>query len=296
MGLGTTLLLGLIAGATILLGLPIGRVRRPAPSLRTLLNAVAIGVLLFLVWDVFSAAWEPIDNALGSVHDGSGGMGSAVGYGILFAAGLSVGLLSLVGYERWMSTVAGRTRVVALPAHHGPGAAHVTELTPRPRGLADWTPARRLALLIAIGIGLHNFAEGLAIGQSAATGEIGLATLLVVGFALHNATEGFGITAPLAGDTDADGTARRPSWPFLLALGLIGGGPTFLGTLLGHGFTSEPISVTFLTLAAGSIIYVITQLIGVAVRNKRMDLLAYGLLIGLLAGFLTDAIVTAGGA
>jgi ZIP family zinc transporter len=295
MGLGMTLLLGLIAGATILLGLPIGRVRRPAPSLRMLLNAVAIGVLLFLVWDVFSAAWEPIDNALGSLHDGTGGLGSAVGYGILFAAGLSVGLLSLVGYERWMSKVASRTRVEALPAHYGPGAAHITELTSRPRGLAGWTPARRLALLIAIGIGLHNFAEGLAIGQSAATGEIGLATLLVVGFALHNATEGFGITAPLAGDTDADGTPRRPSWPFLLLLGLIGGGPTFLGTLLGHGFTSEPISVTFLTLAAGSIIYVIAQLIGMAARSKRPDLLAYGLLIGLLAGFLTDAIVTVGG-
>jgi ZIP family zinc transporter len=295
MGLGSTLLLGLIAGATILLGLPIGRVRRPAPSLRMLLNAVAIGVLLFLVWDVFSAAWEPIDSALASVHDGTGGMGSAVGYGLLFAAGLSAGLLSLVGYERWMSKVGSRTRVEAHPSHHGPGAAHVIELTSAPRGLAGWTPARRLALLIAVGIGLHNFAEGLAIGQSAATGEIALATLLVVGFALHNATEGFGITAPLAGDTDADGTPRRPSWPFLLLLGLIGGGPTFLGALLGHGFTSEPLSVTFLTLAGGSIIYVITQLIGMAAKSKRPDLLAYGLLIGLLAGFLTDAIVTVGG-
>src|SRR3954471_21146850 len=295
MGLGTTLLLGLIAGATILLGLPIGRVRRPAPSLRMLLNAVAIGVLLFLVWDVFSAAWEPIDNALGSVHDGTGGLGSAVGYGILFAVGLSVGLLSLVGYERWMSKVASRTRVEALPAHHGPGAAHVTELTSRPRGLADWTPARRLALLIAIGIGLHNFAEGLAIGQSAATGEIALATLLVVGFALHNATEGFGITAPLAGDTDGDGTRRRPSWGLLLTLGLIGGGPTFLGTWLGHGVASEPLSVLFLTLAAGSIIYVVCQLLGVAAKAKRADLLGYGLLLGLVAGFLTDAVITVAG-
>ena len=64
MGLGPTLLLGLVAGGTILLGLPIGRIRRPAPALRALLNAVAVGVLLFLVWDVLSAAWEPIDRAL----------------------------------------------------------------------------------------------------------------------------------------------------------------------------------------------------------------------------------------
>jgi ZIP family zinc transporter len=262
--------------------------------MRLLLNAVAVGVLLFLVWDVLSAAWEPIDAALVKLHAGSGGLGSALGYGALFAGGLSVGLLSLVGYELWM----GRTtaRAAARPAHFGPGAAHATELSERRIGRTPWTAARRLALLIAVGIGLHNFAEGLAIGQSAAQGEVAVATLLVVGFALHNATEGFGITAPLAGDVSADGSPRRPSWAFLLGLGAIGGGPTFVGTLIGHGFTSEPVSVLFLTLAAGSILYVVCQLLGVAAKAKRPDLLGYGLLVGLLAGFLTDAIVTAGGA
>ncbi len=293
MGLGPTLLLGLIAGGTILLGLPIGRIRRPAPTLRTLLNAVAVGVLLFLVWDVLSAAWEPIDTALAGAHAGTGGLGAAFGYGVLFVVGLSVGLLSLVWYERWMAGVARRS--VPQPVNFGPGAAHAAELAAPRLGIAGWSAARRLALLIAVGIGLHNFAEGLAIGQSSASGEIALATLLVIGFALHNATEGFGITAPLAGDVNADGTPRRPSWAFLLTLGLIGGGPTFVGTLIGHGFTSEPLSVVFLTLAAGSLIYVITQLMGVAAKAKRADLLAYGLLIGLFAGFLTDAIVTAAG-
>jgi len=294
MGLLPTLVLGCLAGGTILLGLPVGRLRRPAASLRIFLNATAVGVLLFLVWDVLSAAWEPIDAALGSVHDGRGGLGTAIGYGALATAGLAVGLVSLVFYEGWMARQTS-ARPAGSPARpQGPGAMTLGEVRP-PRGLASWSAARRLSLLIAVGIGLHNFAEGLAIGQSAATGEIGLALMLVIGFGLHNATEGFGIVAPLAADVDGDGSPRRPSWGFLLAMGAIGGAPTFVGTLVGHGFTSEPLSVLFLTLAAGSLIYVITQLIGVAARARRSDLLAYGILLGLVAGFLTDAIVTAAG-
>ena len=292
MSLTRTLLLGFIAGVTILLGLPIGRMRRPVPSLRLTLNAVAIGVLLFLVWDVLSAAWEPIDTALGAVHENTGGLAPVFGYGVLFAGGIAIGLLSLVGWEKFMA----RLRA---PARIGPGAMSQAEAaTLHARGFATWSAAKRLALLIAIGIGLHNFAEGLAIGQSAAKGDIALATLLVIGFGLHNATEGFGIVAPMAATSEpvAEGARdSRPSWAFLLLMGLIGGGPTFVGTAVGHGFTSEAVSVAFLALAAGSIIYVVAQLFGIAARAKRMDLLAYGLLIGLLAGFLTDAIVTAAG-
>src|SRR5665648_448576 len=290
MSLSRTLLLGFIAGVTILLGLPLARLRRPVPGLRVFLNATAVGVLVFLVWDVFSAAWEPIDAALTAVHEGNGGLGPVAGYGALFTAGLAVGLLGLVGYEAWM-----RRRDATARHRFGPGAMAAEELTARRAG-AGTSPARRLALLIAVGIGLHNFAEGLAIGQSAASGEISLALLLVIGFGLHNATEGFGIVAPLAGDLDAEGKPLRPSWGFLLAMGAIGGGPTFVGTLVGHQFTSEPVSVVFLSLAAGSILYVVTQLITVAAKTRRSDLLAYGLLLGLLAGFLSDAIVTAAGA
>lgn len=287
LGLSQTLLLGLIAGVTILFGLPVGRMRRPAPTLRLVLNALATGVLLFLLWDVTTAAWEPVDEALGKLHENSGGLAPVFGYGGLFAAGLIVGLGSLVAYEVWMSRTTARAyRPAVVP---GP---RPTADAPLPR-TSQWSPARRLAVMIAVGIGLHNFAEGLAIGQSAAQGELALATLLVIGFGLHNATEGFGIVAPLAGG-EAD--TPRPGWGFLLLLGLIGGGPTFVGTAIGHGFTSEAISVVFLTLAAGSILYVIIQLLGVAARAKRPDLLATGLIIGTLAGFATDAIVTAAGA
>ena len=89
MSLPMTLLLGFIAGVTILLGLPVGRMRKPAPSMRLLLNAIAVGVLVFLVWDVLSEAWEPVDEALASLHAGHGGLGAAIGYGLLFIAGIA---------------------------------------------------------------------------------------------------------------------------------------------------------------------------------------------------------------
>ena len=285
-----TLLLGFIAGVTILIGLPLGRVRALRPGTRQFLNALAVGILLFLFWDVLVHAFEPVDAALGKLHDGTGGIAPVAGYAALFFLGITVGLGSLVFYEGWL---AGRARAdrAAETRPFGPGAMAPGELAaPRVGGISGWTAARRLSLLIAVGIGLHNFGEGLAIGGSAAAGEIGLATILVIGFALHNGTEGFGIVAPLAAEGD------RPSWGFLLLMGLIGGGPTFLGTAVGSQFTSDAMSVIFLTLAAGSILYVVIQLLGVAFKNGRKDLIYWGVLAGLSAGFVTDMVVTAGGA
>ena len=297
-----TLLLGFIAGVTILIGLPLGRVRSVKPGTRQFLNALAIGILIFLLWDVLVHAFEPVDIALGKLHDGSGGVGPVAGYAALFFLGITVGLGSLVLYEGWLGS---RARAVASSSsssssssassassrRFGPGTMAPEELAvPRTRGISGWSAARRLSLLIAVGIGLHNFGEGLAIGGSAAAGEIGLATVLVIGFALHNGTEGFGIVAPLAAEGD------RPSWGFLLLMGLIGGGPTFVGTAVGRQFTSDAMSVIFLTLAAGSILYVVIQLLGVAYKNGRKELIYWGVLLGLCAGFVTDMVVTAGGA
>jgi ZIP family zinc transporter len=258
MGYGEIILLGLIAGVTILLGMPVGRVRTLRPNVRLLLSAIAIGVLLFLVWDVLTHAWDPIDAALAGTRN----VGVLAVNGCAFVIGLAIGLVGLALLERRLRAARGDE-----------------ELGPR-----------HLALLIAGGIGVHNFAEGLAIGQSAAGGALGLAGVLVVGFALHNATEGFGIVAPLAG------RPQRPSWPFLLILALIGGGPTVVGAALGAIYVSDVLSIFFLTLAAGSIVYVIVQIVGNLARARRPELTAVGGLVGLVAGFATDAILTAAGA
>ena len=190
--------------------------------------------------------------------------------------------MSLVYYDRWMTNKRATPLV-------GPGAAAVDEFDS-----ASWierlTPGRRLALLIATGIGLHNFGEGLAIGQSAATGEVSLALVLIIGFALHNATEGFGIVGPMSGE------AERPSWGFLGLMGLIGGGPTFLGTVIGQAWVSEALEVAFFAVAAGSILYVVIQLFEVCRRYataRRRCLVDPG---GLVLGFATDFVLVAAGA
>jgi ZIP family zinc transporter len=269
--------LGAIAGGTILLGLPVARFGGMSMRARALLNATAVGVLLFLFWDILAHAVEPVQTALAAAHAGTGSWARFGWLAAVMAAGVTAGLVPLGYYDRWK---AGRRR------RFGPGAMAVEEPT---RSGAFDRPEYRLALLIAVGIGLHNFSEGLAIGQSAAGGEVALAVLLVIGFALHNATEGFGITAPFAS------AAARPSWGILGLLGLIGGGPTFVGTILGQSFTNDAVSILFLALAAGSILFVVVELIGVALRMGSKNVLYWGLIIGMTAGFATDFVITAAG-
>ncbi len=252
MSFSQTLILGAISGLTILLGMPLARLRAVSKGHQSFLNALAIGVLFFLFVDVMEHTFEPVEHALEE--------GSSVFALFLFVLilGFSVGLMSLVYYGR---NAMRKER----------------EISPE-----------QLALLIAVGIGLHNFSEGLAIGNSAVQGELKLALLLIVGFGLHNITEAFGIAAPLAG--------RKVSWKFLFLAGLIGGGPNLIGTLIGYRYNSEILSVLFLALAAGAIVYVIGELLAIGRRFEAHAWNGWGITIGFFLGLTTDLVLVAVGA
>src|SRR3954447_26498726 len=277
MSTAQTLILGAVAGLTIFVGLPMGRVRSASPKLRAALSSVATGILVFLFWDVVSHGVEPVDSHL-EAH----AWGGFAGYATLLGLGFAGGMMSLTYYDRWLTSKRATPLV-------GPGAAAADEFEHR-----SWfealTPGRRLALLIATGIGLHSFGEGLAIGQSAAAGELSLALVLIIGFGLHKATEGFVIFGPMSGE------AELPSWSFLGLMGLIGGGPTFLGTVIGQAWVSPALEVAFFAVAGGSILYVVIQLFEVCRRYAMPTVAAWSLLLGLLLGFGTDWVLVAAGA
>jgi ZIP family zinc transporter len=280
MSTAQVLVLGTLAGATIFLGLPLGRVRNVSTRLKAFLSATATGILLFLLIEVVAHGVEPVEEALIGAANEGGSWSHFFWLASILVAGGIAGLMSLVYYADWLGKQRGKAML-------GPGAASAAEFeAPLTVGLS---PARWLALLIATGIGLHNFSEGLAIGQSAAQDEVSLALLLVIGFGLHNATEGFGIVAPLSG------SESRPSWRFLGLLGLIGGGPTFLGTLLGQAYVSEALEIGFLALAAGSILYVVIELMNVNRQLGYKTLVAWALLFGLALGFGTDFVLAVAG-
>jgi ZIP family zinc transporter len=247
--------LGAIAGATIFLGLPVARMHGLPKPVQGFLNAFATGILVFLLWDIITHAAGPVEAAIVQGH-----RSTFAAMAVIFAVGIGAGLMSLVYFNR---SIFGHLR-------HGAAAP----------------PARSLALAIATGLGLHNLSEGLAIGESAHVGAIAFTGVLAVGFALHNITEGFGIAAPMT-------TENKPaSWGFLGLAGLIGGGPTFIGTWIGYLAHSDFFSIAFLAVAAGAILYVLNELFNLGRRISTPTTFAWGLLLGFLTAFATDLLLT----
>lgn len=251
--------LGFFAGVTIFLGFPVARIKSVSTRTKALLNAISTGILIFLLVEIAGHLLEGIEELIERAAAGQPGMGEALLQGGLFATGFAVGLLGLVFFER------------------------------RYLGFAKDIPqakrSRRVAMMIALGLGLHNFSEGLAIGQGYASGALQLAWLLAIGFALHNATEGFGIAAPLSGE--------RASWGFLFRAGLLAGGPTALGALFGGWWVNKAVEVFCLALAAGTILYVVGELLHLGRQLKEEWVVAVGLLTGFFIAVVTDFFLVA---
>jgi ZIP family zinc transporter len=216
-----------------------------------LFMAFTVGLLVFLA----------VDGSLEGLELGRAASG-AFGGAELLVLGAILAYLSLAALDRHL---AGRREQAA---RAGAGA---------------W----RLALMIAVGIGLHNLGEGLAIGSAYAVGELALGAFLVVGFAAHNTTEGFAIVAPFARE-------ERPGLARLGMLGLIAGAPAILGAFVGASINNSELSTFLLGLGVGAIVGVILQLAPVlrdrAGRVLHPDSVA-GLIAGMAALYLTGLLV-----
>jgi ZIP family zinc transporter len=205
-----------------------------------LFMAVTIGLLAFLV----------IDGSLKGLEIGGESAGAFGGVELLFL-GAGAAYLALTAIDRRLRSGVERRRRAGASAF-------------------------RLSLMIAIGIGLHNLGEGLAIGSAYAVGSLALGAFLVIGFAIHNTTEGLAIVTPLA-------RGERPSVTRLLALGLIAGGPAVLGALIGAAAYNQELATFLIGVGVGAIVQVIGQLLP-SVRDEQGQALHPLSIAGILVG------------
>jgi zinc transporter, ZIP family len=245
--------------------------RRAAGRWIRLLLALTVGLLAFLALD---GTLEGLELA--------GASAGAFGGAELVFLGIAIAYLSLTALDRWLAGRRERlTAAVADGADDAGGGADGAG------GVAGAATGWRLSLMIAVGIGLHNLGEGLAIGSAYAIGELALGAFLVVGFAIHNTTEGIAIVTPLTG--------ARVSVGRLLGLGLIAGAPAILGALVGATVDNAELSALLLGVGVGAIVRVIVQ-IAPALRGPGGRILEPGtvgaIVAGMLALYLTGLLVS----
>ncbi len=240
---------GVIPVALGMLWLP--WIRRIPPSWLRALMALTVGLLAFLAIDATLEGFE-------LAGEGSQAFGGAA----LVLIGAAVAFLALTGVSSWLDQRRRAARAAGASGGH-------------------------LALLVAVGIGLHNLGEGVAIGSAYSTGALALGAFLVVGFALHNTTEGLAIVAPIA--------HLRPTLGRLALLGLIAGAPAVLGAWIGAAAFNSSLAAFLFGFGAGAIVQVIVQLTP-SLRDGEGRTLhpvaVTGLLAGLALMFATGLLVT----
>ena len=246
-------LLGLYVGVIpVTLGmLLLPAMRRFRPGWIRIVMAVTVGLLAFLAVDATIEGFEI-----------AGESGGAFGGTELVLLGAGLAFLALTAIDRYLAVR---------------------------RDASGGSSGLRLALMVAIGIGLHNMGEGLAIGSAYAISELALGAALVVGFAIHNTTEGFAIVAPLVRDR------VRPSLGRLLGLGLIAGAPAILGAVIGASVTNGELSAFLLGIGVGAVVQVIVQ-IAPSMRDaggRALDAAtASGIAAGAIAFYLTGLLIS----
>ena len=255
----------------------------PAPDARYLGTFALLGVYAGVIPVFLGLLWLPFLRSISREW-------------MSFFLCLTIGLLVFLGIDALLEAFA--TAALVPGAFNGMGLVLLGAIgTPLAlAALGQWKRSQSggvsalwVATLVAIGIGLHNLGEGLAIGASYASGEIALGTFLVVGFLLHNTTEGLGIVAPIAND--------RPSIATLAGLGAIAGVPTVLGAWIG-GFTYSPLWTTlFFAIGAGAIVQVVIELGRMLNRGAQTGITrplnAAGIFAGLLIMYFTGLVVPA---
>ena len=248
------------------------------------LVCLTLGIMLFLFVDVAGEALEAADKlpaAIAVPADGQAsvpaldkllydifGADSGTILGPLFMlTGFALGVLGLVEFGRRLD----RLREA--------GGSWGGLLNP-----ATLSPQMQLALLVSLGIGLHNLGEGLAVGVAYGSQSFALATVLIFGFAVHNVSEGIAIVSPIS--------RSQVDLRTLALLGLLAGGPTIIGTLIGIYIFSNALSIIFFAIAAGAILYVVIEItasLGDRFRNSHLNYL--GVMAGFTVMYLTSLLV-----